>query len=87
MVRILVAAVLLLGAALAFAKVLPGQFKPCDKKNACEAGLQCLATTPKDKTKCELVCKVNGDCPEDQRCIKDGAHLVCRNVQMGVPGL
>lgn len=87
MLRILVAAVLLLSAALAFAKPLPGQFKPCDKKNACEASLQCLATTPKDKTKCELPCKVNGDCPEDQRCIKDGPHQVCRNVMMGPSGL
>lgn len=75
--RIVVASLLL--ATTAFAKAPAGQGRPCDAKTKCVAGLQCVAHRDAKRT-CELVCAANTTCPEDQRCVKDGAQSVCRPI-------
>jgi hypothetical protein len=66
----------------ASAKTPAGQGRPCDARNKCDAGLQCV---PKydGKSTCEVVCASNTKCPEDQRCVKDGPQSVCRPIMDG----
>ncbi|HXU73444.1 MAG TPA: hypothetical protein VN947_29190 [Polyangia bacterium] len=76
--------VLVLGIApAAYARAPAGQGKACDAKNACSAGLACVAHAG-GKSTCELVCAASTKCPEDQRCVKDGAASVCRPINDGV---
>ncbi|HEY2744775.1 MAG TPA: hypothetical protein VGL86_09140 [Polyangia bacterium] len=64
-------------------KAPSGQGKACDAKNACAAGMSCVAHTG-SKSTCEIVCAQATRCPEDQRCVKDGAASVCRPINDGV---
>jgi hypothetical protein len=65
--------------ATARATAAAGQGKKCDAANKCAAGLQCIDHHGMQST-CELVCTPKTKCPEDQRCVKDGAQAVCRPV-------
>ena len=64
----------------AFAKAPAGQGKPCDAKNACTSGLTCVAHAGDGKSTCEIVCTQSTKCPEDQRCVKDGAQMLCHSI-------
>jgi hypothetical protein len=78
--RIVLVAVALLLSAAAGAKAPPGQGRVCDAAKKCDAGLQCVGHRD-GKSTCEIVCVVaNAKCPEDQRCVKDGAQTVCRPI-------
>jgi hypothetical protein len=77
--RVLAIAVVLI-AHVALAKSLPGQGRFCDAQNKCESGLQCVPH-PGAKSRCEVVCASNSQCPEDQRCVKDGSKMVCRPIE------
>jgi hypothetical protein len=59
------------------------QGKTCDAKSACSDGLTCVAHAG-GKSTCEIVCASKTKCPEDQRCVKDGAQNVCRPINDGV---
>jgi hypothetical protein len=80
--RLVVAAALCL-AVTAFAKAPPGQGRACDAKSRCDAGLTCVAQ-PGGKSSCQLTCSPATKCPEDQRCVKDGAQSVCRPINDAV---
>jgi hypothetical protein len=80
LVRVVLAlAMLVVGPAVAIAKIPPGQGRACDAKSKCDAGLTCVAKH-EGRSTCELVCTSNAKCPEDQRCVKDGAQSVCRPI-------
>lgn len=72
-------AIIIIVPALALAKAPAGQGRACDAKNKCEPGLSCVAKY-EGKSTCELVCTTKTKCPEDQRCVKDGAQSVCRPI-------
>jgi hypothetical protein len=57
----------------------PGQGRACSAANKCPAKLQCVARKSAAST-CELRCARNADCPQDQRCVKDGETKLCRPV-------
>jgi hypothetical protein len=64
-----------------------GQGKPCDEKQKCPAPLECTRTRS-GKSTCEKRCSPTeknkqGGCPDDQRCVKDGAEHICRPVNDG----
>ncbi|HEX4461162.1 MAG TPA: hypothetical protein VIA18_24450 [Polyangia bacterium] len=80
--RTVAALVVLLFASLSFAKP-PAPRRTCDAEHACDRGRQCVAHSGGDST-CEQLCGGNGKCPEEQRCVKDGAQLVCRPINDGV---
>jgi hypothetical protein len=84
--RLVLVATLLLLASSAPAKAPSGQRRACDAKTKCEAGLQCLPSAD-GKSRCEIACSNNAQCPEEQRCVKDGPSTVCRAVNIGMPGL
>jgi hypothetical protein len=67
-----VSCVLVGGAAVA--KPPAGQGKICKSGDKCEAPLQCHKGT------CQLVCKDNAACGENQRCIADGDKKICRPI-------
>jgi hypothetical protein len=69
----------LLVCATAAAKAPEGQGRACDSKRACDAGLRCVQKTGGSAT-CEIVCDAKTKCPEDQRCVKDGAQTVCKAI-------
>jgi hypothetical protein len=73
----------LLCAPVAFAKAPAGQGRACDTKSKCDAGLTCVAKHD-GKSTCEMACAANAKCPEDQRCVKDGAQNVCRPINDGI---
>lgn len=78
------AAGLVVGLAVAaWAKAPAGQGRTCDGKHGCAAGLTCVAK-PGGASRCEIPCADNARCPEDQRCVADGAHKVCRPINDGV---
>lgn len=64
---------------VAWANAPAGQGKTCDERHQCAGGLQCVAHKG-GKSTCEIVCAANTHCPEDQRCVKDGAQTVCRPI-------
>lgn len=78
--RAMMFALVLAASTGAFAKGPAGQGKACDAKNACSAGLSCVAHPGGSKSTCEIVCTQATKCPEDQRCVKDGAQNVCHNI-------
>ena len=83
MMKTLLMAMLLAAPALALAKAPAGQGKACDAKSACGAGLTCVAKAG-GKSTCEIVCATaTPKCPEDQRCVKDGAQSLCRPINDG----
>lgn len=84
MKRLVAVAALL--SSVGFAKGPPGQGRACSEKSKCEAGQKCVPRAG-GKTYCELVCDAHTKCPEDQRCVKDGPSTVCRDIQIGMPGL
>lgn len=67
----------------ALAKAPPGQGRKCTAKQKCEASLTCVDTGA-GSSRCELLCKDNSSCPEDQRCIRDGNQKICRPINDGV---
>ena len=77
--RAIILGLLLSASVSAFAKAPAGQGKACDAKNACSAGLSCVAHAG-GKSSCEIVCAANTKCPEDQRCVKDGGQMTCRPI-------
>jgi hypothetical protein len=60
-------------------KAPPNQGRVCDAHRKCEGGLKCAARAERNST-CELLCERNAQCPEDQRCVKDGPQRVCRPI-------
>jgi hypothetical protein len=62
----------------ALAKPLSGQGRSCSAQNQCDPGLQCVAHD--GKSTCEVVCRAGTKCPEDQRCVKDGSLMICRQI-------
>jgi hypothetical protein len=68
---------------LAFAAVAlaapSGQSRACAAKNRCDSGLACVAHSG-GKSTCQIVCASRTKCPENQRCVRDGAQSVCRPV-------
>jgi hypothetical protein len=77
-VAMLVAATVWVATASAKAPKPPAaQSRPCDANGKCDAPLCCVAHASGTST-CELVCKDSTTCPEDQRCVKDGAVMDCR---------
>ena len=78
--RAIVLGLVLAASTGAFAKPPAGQGKSCDAKNACSNGLTCVAHPGGGKSTCELVCTQATKCPEDQRCVKDGAQMLCRPI-------
>ena len=70
---------LVLSSSVAFAKAPAGQGKACDAKSRCDGELQCVKHRD-GKSTCEMVCAAKTTCPEDQRCVKDGAELLCRPI-------
>ncbi len=81
--RVTVALIALAFSSLALAKGPAGQGRACDAKNQCDAGLTCVGRSG-GKSTCELRCASNAQCPEDQRCVKDGAASVCRPINDGL---
>jgi hypothetical protein len=75
--RILMMVLALGWSSVSLAKAPANQGKTCDAKNSCNAGLTCVAHSG-GKSTCEIVCAQSTTCPEDQRCVKDGAQNVCR---------
>jgi hypothetical protein len=69
----------LLIAPVAAAKAPAGQGRACDASHKCDGRLACVAKRD-GKSACELPCSTNAQCPEDQRCVKDGAQSVCRPI-------
>jgi hypothetical protein len=67
----------------AFAKAPAGQGRACDAKSKCDGAFSCVAHHD-GKSTCEIVCAANTKCPEDQRCVKDGAQSVCRPINDGI---
>jgi hypothetical protein len=64
----------------AFAKAPAGQGRACDAKTKCDGAFSCVAHHD-GKSTCEIVCAAaTTKCPEDQRCVKDGAQSVCRPI-------
>ena len=59
-------------------KAPAGQGKACDG-NKCGAGLSCVQHAGRKPT-CEIVCAASTKCPEDQRCVKDGAQMTCHPI-------
>ena len=57
----------------------PSQGRQCSAAAQCDDGLKCMEHADRKAT-CELACAANERCPEDQRCVKDGAASVCRPV-------
>src|SRR5436309_2894552 len=56
----------------------PGaQQQPCRAGDTCDSGLSCVKRSD-GKSTCEKRCKSGSDCPEEQRCVKDGGQSVCR---------
>jgi hypothetical protein len=55
----------------------------CSAARLCAAGLSCARVVAGDR--CEQVCdaKRPSSCPEDERCVKDGASSVCRPIYDG----
>lgn len=51
---------------------------PCGLRSTCAKGLQCVLVS--DGGRCELVCGGRQKCPENQRCVQDGASYVCRSI-------
>jgi len=80
--RTAVALVALHFAAVSFAKP-PAPRRTCDAEHACDRGRQCIAHSGSQST-CEQVCSANRQCPEDQRCVKDGAQSICRPISDGL---
>jgi hypothetical protein len=80
--RVLVLALFSIGS-VASAKAPPGQGRACDAKTKCDSGLTCVQRRDARST-CEITCAANTRCPEDQRCVKDGAAMVCRPINDGV---
>jgi hypothetical protein len=78
-IRMGLAIAALLMAPAVSAKPPPGQGRFCDARNKCTDGLQCIAHRD-GKSTCELVCATSKNCPEDQRCVKDGPQMVCRPI-------
>lgn len=83
MLRTMLMVAALAWAPAAFAKAPAGQGRACDARHACSDGLTCVAKHGGGST-CELACASNATCPEDQRCVKDGAQRVCRPINDGV---
>ena len=77
--RIVVVFAMFVVATGAAAKTPSGQGRVCGAKNKCDTGLTCVAKY-EGKSTCELVCTSNTKCPEDQRCVRDGAQSVCRPI-------
>ncbi len=77
-----IAIAFVLASSLALAKAPAGQGRACDARNRCDAGLSCV--TRSTRSTCELRCASNAQCPEDQRCVKDGAASVCRPINDGL---
>ncbi len=76
----LLAMLLVLGLAPAtFAKPPAAQGRACDAHHRCDGELQCVKHRS-GKSTCELVCAASTKCPEDQRCVKDGAEMVCHPI-------
>ena len=76
MKRIFVAVALL--SSVAFAKGPPtGQGRACDQRNKCDQGMQCVPRAG-GTARCEIVCDKDRECPEDQRCVKDGPQMLCK---------
>ncbi len=73
-----IAIVFVVASSLALAKASAGQGRACDAKNKCDAGLSCVARGA--RSTCELRCASNAQCPEDQRCVKHGAAMLCRPI-------
>ena len=78
--RVMVFAVLFAAATSAWAKPPAGQGKTCDAKNGCAPGLACVPHAGGGKSTCEIVCTQATKCPEDQRCVKDGAQMLCHSI-------
>ena len=70
----------------AFGKPPPGRGRACDAHSKCAVGLQCV-TRADGKSTCEVICTANTKCPDEQRCVKDGAQMVCTPIVLGLPGL
>lgn len=83
MIRALFLVAAVVAAPAALAKAPPGQGRACDARAKCDAGLECVAQR-EGKSTCQLVCAANAKCPEDQRCVKDGAQSVCRPINDGI---
>jgi hypothetical protein len=67
---------------LALVSLAVPQGKPCVSSGQCAPPLQCVQTRRLRAT-CEQIChpsqkNMQGDCPQDQRCVKDGEHYICR---------
>jgi hypothetical protein len=70
-------------AAPAWAKGPSAQGKACSASDKCDAKLSCLRGGD-GKSTCQLVCNEKTKCPEDQRCVKDAGHSVCRPINDGL---
>ena len=79
-----IAAALLVGAAV-WAKAPAGQGRACDAARKCNSGLTCVG--PAGHGTCQLTCRSNKECGEDQRCVSDGGlplpTYVCRPIYDG----
>jgi hypothetical protein len=69
---------ILLVAAIAAGKAPTGQGDPCSSTKKCASGLACVETRAGQR--CEVRCTTSAQCPDDQRCVKDGAAQVCRAI-------
>lgn len=78
--RAIVLCLMLAASTGAWAKAPAGQGKACDAKNACNAGFACVTHPGGGKSTCEIVCTQATKCPEDQRCVKDGAQMLCHSI-------
>jgi hypothetical protein len=77
--RAIVLALMMAASTAAFAKAPADQGKACDAKNRCGGELQCVKHRD-GKSTCEMTCAQSAKCPEDQRCVKDGADMLCRPI-------
>ena len=77
--RILIIVLALAMSSLSLAKAPAGQGKACDAKNRCDGELQCVKHRD-GKATCEQICATNTKCPDDQRCVKDGADMLCHPI-------
>jgi hypothetical protein len=60
-------------------KTPAGQGRACDARSKCDGGMQCTVHAG-GKSTCEIACTAATKCPEDQRCVKDGAQMLCRPI-------
>lgn len=66
------------GSTAGSAKAAQGQGRACSAKNKCAVGLDCVPSG--GKSTCEIVCRTDTDCPEDQRCVADSNGKLCKPI-------